>query len=384
MKNIYFDNAATTQMLPEVIEVMSESMLLNYGNPSSVHQVGRKAKVAVEKARKNIANHFNVSAKELVFTSGGTEANNLVLKNAVTNLGVKRIITTKIEHHAVLDVVEYLGSSFDVEVNYLNLNDLGEIDLKELEAKLSNNEVKTLVSLMFVNNEIGNILPVKEVSYLCNKYEAIFHSDAVQAIGHFNIDLKEVPIDFLVASAHKFHGPKGVGFLCYNNKYIIKPMLMGGGQERGVRSSTENVHAIIGMEKALDVSLGGLKEDNKHISIIKKYLINKLVESFKGVLFNGLSSQENKSTGTIVNVRFPLKDERLLFKLDLFGICASAGSACQSGGNKKSHVLKEILKEDDVNFTSIRFSFSKFSTTAEVDFFLQEILKITKPLNESF
>lgn len=378
MKNIYFDNAATTQLLPEVVEVMSESMLSNYGNPSSVHQMGRKAKVTVEKARKNIANYLNVSAKELFFTSGGTEANNLVLKNAVINLEVKRIITTRIEHHAVLDVVQYLQKEKRVEVDYLSLNKFGEIDLKELEIKLLNQKKKTLVSLMYVNNEIGNILPVKEVSSLCVKYNVMFHSDAVQAVGHLEVDLKEIPVDFLVASAHKFHGPKGVGFLYSNSKYSIKPILLGGGQEKGVRSGTENVHAILGMEKALSISIGRLKKDSQHIFEIKKYFINQLIMNFKNISFNGLSGEEIVATKTIVNVRFPFKDERFLFRLDLMGVCASAGSACQSGASKRSHVLEEILNEEEISFSSVRFSFSRFSTIAEVDYLLEQIFKKDK------
>ncbi len=368
MKSVYFDNAATTKMLPEVIKVMSEAMEENFGNPSSTHQTGRKARVAIETARKKIAKRFNISAPEVVFTSGGTEGNNLVLRNAVENLGVKTIFTTKIEHHAVLDVVMSLQENFDVSVIFLELNNFGEIDLTDFEEKLSKADGISLVSLMYVNNEIGNILPIKEVSSICKKYEAFFHTDAVQAVGHFNIDIKDLGVDFLVASAHKFHGPKGVGFVCVNKAVLLKPMILGGGQERGVRSGTENTYGIIAMEKALDISLSNLGQVNNHIWKVKKYFKEKLAECFSDIVFNGLSGIDDKSTNTIISVRFPLKEKNLLFSLDLSGVAASSGSACQSGANKVSHVLKEILNLDELEYSSIRFSFSKFSTLEEVDF----------------
>ncbi|TCI84419.1 cysteine desulfurase family protein [Tenacibaculum sp. M341] len=370
MKSVYFDNAATTKMLPEVIKVMSKAMEENFGNPSSTHQTGRKARVAIETARKKIAKRFNISAPEVVFTSGGTEGNNLVLRNAVENLGVKTIFTTKIEHHAVLDVVMFLQENFDLSVVFLELNSFGEIDLTDFEEKLSKADGVSLVSLMYVNNEIGNILPIKEVSSICEKYDAFFHTDAVQAVGHFNIDIKDLGVDFLVASAHKFHGPKGVGFVCVNKAVLLRAMILGGGQERGVRSGTENTYGIIAMEKALDISLDNLDQDNDHIWKVKKYFKEKLTECFSDIVFNGLSGIDEKSTNTIISVRFPLKEKNLLFNLDLSGIAASSGSACQSGANKVSHVLKEILNLDELEYSSIRFSFSKFSTLEEVDFLI--------------
>ena len=266
MKPIYLDNAATTPIDKEVIDVMYQSMIDNNGNPSSTHQFGRKAKSSIETARKNIAKHFNVSASEIIFTAGGTEADNLILFNAVTNLGVKRIITSKIEHHAVLHTVDYLKKTYGTEVVYLNVDEFGSVDLQQLEELLAEeNQPKTLVSLLFVNNEVGTILPIKEVAKLCKQYEAYFHSDTVQGIGYFDLDLQEISVDFIVASAHKFHGPKGVGFAFFRKGIGIQPILHGGEQEKGARSSTENVHSILGMEKALDLALTNRVENEQKI-----------------------------------------------------------------------------------------------------------------------
>ena len=274
MNTIYLDNAATTPMLPEVIEVMQRSMQDNFGNPSSTHQFGRKAKSAVETARKNIAKHFNVTASEVIFIAGGTEADNLILHNAVVNLGVKTIITSKIEHHAVLHTVQSLQEKYAIKVVYVEVDDKGSVVLEDLENKLAQETDKVLVSLMWVNNEIGNLLPLDKVAELCKQYNALFHSDTVQGIGHYALDLKKIPIDFIAASAHKFHGPKGVGFAIVKKEHVIKPMLYGGGQEKGARSSTENVHAILGMEKALGIAYENLEKDTIYIKGIKKYLID--------------------------------------------------------------------------------------------------------------
>ncbi|CAL2095065.1 cysteine desulfurase family protein [Tenacibaculum sp. 190524A05c] len=367
MKQVYFDHAATTYMYDEVVDVMMDAMKENYGNPSSIHQFGRKAKVSVEKARKNIATLLGVSSNEIVFTSSGTEGNNLILNNAVYNLGVKRIITSKIEHHAVLNVVEKLSVENEVVVDYVALDESGMIDLKDLERLLSENDEVTLVSLMMVNNEIGNILPYAKVAGLCENYNALFHTDAVQAIGQFSIDLKDSSIDFLVASAHKFHGPKGVGFVYVKKNHVVKPMILGGGQERGVRSSTENVSGILGMEKALALSLGKIEERTNHIIEVKKYFYEKLNSLSSKIKINGSLPDSEFSIPKILNVRFPLQDKMLLFNLDLRGVAVSSGSACQSGGSKISHVLREILLEEELNKTSIRFSFSERSSKAEVD-----------------
>lgn len=367
MNLIYLDNAATTSMDPEVIQVMQSSMKHNFGNPSSTHQFGRKAKSALETARKNIAHHFNVTASEIVFTSGGTEADNLILHNAVTHLGVQRIISTKIEHHAVSHTIEHLHEKYGTIVENVDIDEFGTVDLEHLEALLSNSTQKTLVSLMLINNEIGNILPADAVCALCKKYNALFHSDTVQVVGHYPLDLQKTPIDFIVASAHKFHGPKGVGFAFFRKGFGIMPMFHGGDQERGARSSTENVHAILGMETALDIAIGGMEHDKIKIQKIKNYFIQELKKLNSKIAFNGLSADVNNGTYTILNVRFPSDNDMLLFSLDLAGIAVSGGSACQSGSNSGSHVLQEILKDTASNNTSIRFSFSKLTTYQDID-----------------
>jgi len=367
MNLIYLDNAATTSMDPEVIQVMQSSMKHNFGNPSSTHQFGRKAKSALETARKNIAHHFNVTASEIVFTSGGTEADNLILHNAVTHLGVQRIISTKIEHHAVSHTIAHLHEKYGTIVENVDIDEFGTVDLEHLEALLSNSTQKTLVSLMLINNEIGNILPADAVCALCKKYNALFHSDTVQVVGHYLLDLQKTPIDFIVASAHKFHGPKGVGFAFFRKGFGIMPMFYGGDQERGARSSTENVHAILGMETALDIAIGGMEHDKIKIQKIKNYFIQELKKLNSKIAFNGLSADVNNGAYTILNVRFPSDNDMLLFSLDLAGIAVSGGSACQSGSNSGSHVLQEILKDTASNNTSIRFSFSKLTTYQDID-----------------
>lgn len=376
MKPIYLDNASTTPVLSEVIEVMHQSMQDNFGNPSSTHQFGRKAKAAIEKVRKNIAKYFNVSASEIFFTAGGTEADNLILYNAVLNLGVRRIVTSKIEHHAVLRTVEYLKEKYKISVDFVDLNDKGEVLLDELEIALKKTKQKTLVSLMYVNNEIGNLLPINEVSLLCKKNDAYFHSDTVQAIGHYLLDLQKTPIDFIVASSHKFHGPKGVGFAYVKKGISIRPILHGGEQEKGVRSGTENVHAILGMDKALQLTYLSLEEDSISILELKKYLISELKKNIINVEFNGLSDILEKSSYLILSLRLPIKNNMLLFDLDLQGIAVSAGSACQSGSNKGSHVLKAFLTEENSKKTSIRVSLSRFNTKKEVDFFIEKLVKV--------
>jgi cysteine desulfurase len=376
MKAIYLDNAATTKIDAKVLELMHISMQENFGNPSSTHQFGRKAKSAVETARKNIAKYFNVSAPEIIFTAGGTEADNLILNNAVLNLGVQRIITSKIEHHAVTHTCEFLKRTQNITLDYVNVDAFGSIDLKQLEVLLSESDDKTLVSLMYINNEVGTILSADEVCALCKKYNALFHSDTVQVIGHYHLDLQKTPIDFMVASAHKFHGPKGVGFAFFKKGFGVLPMFYGGNQERGARSSTENVHSILGMEKALEIAITNLKKDKFYIENIKQYFITELKKASKNIFFNGLSSDLEKSSYTILNVRFPVNNSMLLFSLDMAGIAVSGGSACQSGSSKGSHVLAEILKDDELDKTSVRFSFSKFTTKEEIDITLQKIKEL--------
>ena len=367
MNAIYLDNAATTNIYKEVIEVMQTSMAENFGNPSSTHQFGRKAKATVETARKNIAKHFNVSAAEIIFTGSGTEADNLILFNAVLNLGVTRIITSKIEHHAVLHTCEFLQKSRNIVLEYVNVDVFGNIDELHLSKLLKASKEKTLVSLMMINNEIGNLLSMDTVANLCKLNNALFHSDTVQAVGHYQLDLQKIKVDFIVASAHKFHGPKGVGFAFFRKGFGILPMLHGGDQEKGARSSTESVHAILGMEKALEIAHNALQNDIAYIEGLKVFFISELKKISKDICFNGLSGDLEKSSYTILNVRFPVKNDMLLFSLDIAGIAVSGGSACQSGSNKGSHVLAEILFDGEEDRTSIRFSFSKFTQKEDLE-----------------
>ena len=379
MNTIYLDNAATTPIDKEVIDIMCQSMIDNYGNPSSTHQFGRKAKSSVETARKNIAKHFNVTASEIIFTAGGTEADNLIMHNAVLNLGVQTIITSKIEHHAVLHTCDFLKEKHQTNIVYVNVKSNGDVDLNHLETLLEiHNSQKCLVSLMYVNNEIGNLLPIDLVSEICKKYNALFHSDTVQAIGHYSIDLQKTPLDFIAASAHKFHGPKGVGFAYFKKGFGIQPMLHGGDQEKGARSSTENVHSILGMEKALEIAISNIEKDTKYVSALKKYFISELKSNFIDVAFNGNSEFLDKSSYTILSVRFAKANDMLLFTLDLNGIAVSGGSACQSGSSIGSHVLDELLDDLEANKTSVRFSFSKHTTKEEID---TTIVKLKELLN---
>ena len=378
MQNVYLDNAATTPIDIEVIQVITRSMKEAYGNPSSSHQVGRKAKGLVENARKHIAKMIGCTAGEIVFTAGGSEADNLILRNAVTNLGVKRIISSKIEHHAVLHTLESLKKEFSILVETVDLDERGTIDYEHLQRLLENSEEKTLVSLMLVNNEIGNTLDADKVSVLCKENGALFHSDTVQGIAHIKFDLQKTPIDFIAASAHKFHGPKGVGFAYFKKGFGIQPILIGGEQERGARAGTENTHNILGMEKALTMGLNNFEVDKNYVSNLKQYFISKLRNVFPDVAFNGYSYDKVKSASHILNVRFSKEIPMLLFNLDLKGIAVSGGSACQSGSNQGSHVLNTILSTDDALKTSVRFSFSKFNTVDELDYTIEVLKGILK------
>ena len=378
MKNIYLDNAATTPILPEVIDLITETMASFYGNPSSSHQIGRKSKSLVETARKNIAKQFNAAANEIIFTAGASEADNLILRNAVTNLKVTTIISSKIEHHAILHTLDNLVKEFNINVIWVDLDEKGGVNYAHLEELLQQSKEKVLVSLMYVNNEVGNLLDINKVSDLCISNNALFHSDAVQGIGHFKIDIEQTPIDFFVSSAHKFHGPKGVGFAYIKKGFGINPILHGGEQERGARAGTENIHSILGMEKALEIACANLEEESTYIQKIKSYFINELKNNFEGIQFNGYSEDENKSSYIILNVRFPKEYGMLIFNLDIEGIAVSGGSACQSGSSKGSHVLNEILSENEAIKTSVRFSFSKFNTVEEIANVIASLKEIIK------
>lgn len=370
MKKVYFDNAATTQMRPEVIEKMTQVMKGVYGNPSSTHSFGRTAKSVIEQARKTVAGFLKVSPSEIIFTSGGTEADNLALNSAVRDLGVKKIITSKIEHHAVLHSIEQLKDCYDISVAYVGLDECGNVDLKHLEELLKASEEKTLVSLMHVNNEVGNMLDIKKTGELCREHNALFHCDTVQSVGHFELDLQEIPVDFTAAGAHKFHGPKGVGFAFVRKNSGLKPLIFGGEQERGHRAGTESVHNIAGLEEALKLAYENLDEDKAHVEGLKKHFIEKL-EEIPGAKLNANCGNLENSTYTLINVCLPIPPEKaslLLFQLDMKGIACSKGSACQSGSDKGSHVLSAILGEEDLKKPSLRFSFSHFNTKDEIDY----------------
>ncbi len=379
VKKVYLDNAATTPLFDEVIDLMSNSMREIYGNPSSTHQFGRTAKSAIEGARKSIAKQIGVAANELIFTSGGTEANNLILNNAVRNLEVQHIITTKVEHHAVLKAVRQLEKDCAIRVSYVDVLADGTIDFKHLEQLLSSSESKTLVSLMFVNNEVGSILAIDTVRSLCKDYGALFHSDAVQAIGHFELDIDALGIDFISVSAHKFHGPKGVGFAYFRKGFGVQPMLFGGSQEKGARAGTEAVHAILGMDLALQMSLSTLQEDIQHIKIIKSHCITSLKEHIPNIAFNAHSEDLKTKTVTLLNVRLPKDLPFIMFHLDMKGIAVSGGSACQSGSDVGSHVLNELLEETEAGKTSLRISFNKFTSISDIDY----VVKALKELLEN-
>lgn len=371
MKQVYFDNAATTQMREEVVNRMAEVMKNVYGNPSSTHTFGRSAKTLIEQARKTVAKILNVAASEIIFTSGGTEADNLILNSAVRDLEVQRVITSRIEHHAVLYPLNKLKEVYGTSIEYVNLDNCGRVDLQHLEELLSASDEKTLVSLMHVNNEIGNLLDIQKTGEICRKHHALFHSDTVQSIGHYDLDLSEISVDFTAVSAHKFHGPKGVGFAYIRKNSGLQPLIFGGEQERGFRAGTEAVHNIVGLEEALKLAYQHLDKEREYIISLKRYFIEQLRREIPGVKFNGECHDFENSTYTLINVCLPVSSEKalmLLFQLDLNGIACSKGSACQSGSDKGSHVLNAFLSEEDLKKPSLRFSFSMYNTKEEVDY----------------
>ncbi|MEW6773474.1 MAG: cysteine desulfurase family protein [Bacteroidota bacterium] len=377
MKTIYLDNAATTPIAPEVTEAMLPYLKEEFGNPSSIHQLGNRTRVAIEQARKKVAELLNAHPSEIFFTSGGTEADNMALVQSVLDLGVKEIISTPIEHHAVEHTIQALEKRGWIKARWLSVNQYGQIDLDELENLLKNQNGKTLVSIMHANNEIGTLNPLKRIGELCKKYDAYFHSDTVQTVGHFKIDLQNTPVDFIAASAHKFHGPKGVGFIYINRNLKIKPFINGGAQERNMRGGTENVAGIVGLAKALELAYQHLDDDMAYISKLKNYMIEQLSKHIPDMQFNGLTNE--KALYTVLNCSFPPHPQGMMFlyKLDIAGICASAGSACSSGSNVGSHVLKAIGASSDRH--AVRFSFSKYNTKDEID----EVVKVMKEIYET-
>ena len=372
---VYLDNAATTPIAEEVIEEIKPYLHTYFGNPSSTHSFGRKTKNAIEINRKKIANFIRAENNEIIFTSGGTEADNMAIRCAVTDLNVQRIITSKIEHHAVGHTVESLKESHNIELIYLETDKYGNPSIKQLK-KLLQETTKTLVSLMHANNEIGTLLPIEEVASLCSNYNHVFfHSDTVQTMGHYYFDVKKLKIDFLVCSAHKFHGPKGIGFLYVNKNLHLNPIITGGSQERSHRGGTENLYGIIGLGKAMELAYSDLVEHQKQIGKIKYYLKEELLKIDSRIKFNGETDKE-KSLYTVLSVRFPkdICNSMLLFSLDIHGIASSGGSACSSGSNKGSHVLAEL--PDQENYQSVRFSFSRYNSIEEINYTLDKIRSI--------
>lgn len=371
MKRIYLDNAATTALDPQVLEAMMPYMTTHFGNPSSIYSYGRESRLAIENARKTVAKILHANPAEIFFTSGGTESSNTAILAAVRDLGCKHIITSKIEHHATLHTVEYLFNNGEANLSFVKLLPGGQIDIDDLERLLAGSKEKCLVTLLHANNEIGNLLPLKNVGNLCKKYNAIFHCDTVQTVGHFNFDLRNTPVDFITGSGHKFHGPKGVGILYVNENIKIKPFVHGGSQERNMRAGTENVYGIVGFAKALELATANLEKDSAYILSLKLYMAEQLKNQIKDISFNG--DVFGKSLYTILSVNFPRteKSEMLLFNLDINNICASGGSACTSGADIGSHVIAAVNNDPDL--VTVRFSFCKYNTTEEIDFVVEKL-----------
>ena len=362
---IYFDNAATTALDKEVLDAMMPYLTEKFGNPSSIYSYGRESKIAIETARKTVAKILNAHPAEIFFTSGGTESSNTAIHCAVRDLDCRHIITSKIEHHAVSHVVQHLDELDLVRVSYVKLLPNGHIDIEDLEKLLAAADEKTLVTLMHANNEIGNILDIETVGELCKLYNAIFHSDTVQTVGHFPFNLRETPIHFVTGAAHKFHGPKGVGMLYINENVKIKPFVLGGSQERNMRAGTENLYGIVGFAKALELATAQQEEDTAYIATLKYYMHEQLKLHIPSVGFNGDALGNSLYTVLSTNFSKTEKSEMLLFNLDINHICASGGSACTSGVEAGSHVIRAI--NNNPNRVTVRFSFCKHNTKEEVD-----------------
>lgn len=374
MNRIYFDNAATTSLDDDVLQVMMPYLTEKFGNPSSIYSYGRETKIAIESARKSVARLLNAHPAEIFFTSGGTESSNTAIYAAVRDLACRHIITSVIEHHAVSHTVQYLDNMDMVKVSYVKLLSNGHVDLENLEELLAASKEKTLVSLMHANNEIGNILDIYKVGNLCKLYNAVFHSDTVQTVGHFPFDLRNTPVHFVTGAAHKFHGPKGVGILYINENVRIRPLIYGGGQERNMRAGTENIYGIAGFAKALETATKNYETDSAYIGTLKYYMHGQLKKHIAGVGFNGDTLGE--SLYTVLSTSFPKteKSEMILFNLDINNICASGGSACASGAEEGSHVIRAI--NNNPNQITVRFSFSKHNTKEEVDTVVEKLKEL--------
>lgn len=371
---VYLDNAATTPLDPEVVQAMTDVLTNYYGNPSAQHAIGRTAKGLLEVSRRKIAELIHAKPSEILFTSGGTEADNIVLRGAVKHLGVKHIITSPIEHHAVLNTAEELHHSGMAQMHLVDISDKGEINLQHLET-LASEFPGSLISLMHANNEIGTLVDLKKVSAIAKKYGCLFHSDTVQTMGHYLIHVDEMGLDFLACSAHKFNGPKGSGFVYVRNLHKLGPMITGGGQEKNMRAGTENLHGIVGLAKALEISNSIMEQKHQHIQHLKTLMTEQILKEIPGAVVNGSSDPET-SLYTVLNISLPPNPagEMLLFKLDIEGVCVSGGSACSSGASKGSHVLAAIHQPDDR--TGIRFSFGKYNTENEILFAVSKLKKV--------
>lgn len=375
MHRIYLDNAATTALDPEVLEAMMPFLTEKFGNPSSIYSYGRETKMAIEQARKSVARILNCTPGELFFTSGGTESTNTAIHAAVHDLGCTRIITSPVEHHATLHTVAYIAKT-GIELAYVQLQPDGHIDMTDLERLLAASDRKTLVTLMHANNEIGNLMDLQAVGELCRKYEAIFHSDTVQTVGHYPFDLQNTYVHFINGAGHKFHGPKGVGILYVNSSVRINPLINGGSQERNMRAGTENLYGIVGFAKALELATQRFEADSTYVQELKDYMCSRLSETFDGLVCNG--DVTGNSLYTVLNVSFPKTDksEMLLFNLDMAGICVSGGSACTSGASSVSHVIKALHNGQSESMVPIRFSFSRHSTREEVDTVIEKLKEL--------
>lgn len=365
MTRIYFDNAATTPLDPDVLAAMMPYFTTHFGNPSSIYSYGRETRMAIETARKTVARILQAQPAEIFFTSGGTESNNTAITASVRDLGCQHIITSAIEHHATLHVVDYLVKKGKATSDFVQLLPNGQIDLLHLEQLLQQQSKKCLVTLMHANNEIGNMLDIHQVGTLCQQYNAIFHTDTVQTVGHFPFSLQSLPVHFITGAGHKFHGPKGVGMLYINQQIKIQPFLHGGGQERNMRAGTENIYGIVGFAKALELATQHFEQDSAYIQSLKNYLIQQLALQIPSATFNG--DYLGNSLYTVLSVGLPktAKSEMILYNLDINNICVSGGSACSSGADVGSHVIKAVYPNMDK--VTIRFSFSKWNTTAEID-----------------
>jgi cysteine desulfurase len=380
---VYLDNAATTAMDPEVLEAMIPYMRDHFGNPSSIHTHGREVRSSIEKARKNVAALLNTSPSEIFFTSGGTEADNTALRCTIEGFGIGHAITSPLEHHAVLHTLEDLRKKGKIELSFVRVDGHGYVDMEHLRELLANSP-RSVVSLMHANNEIGNLTDIVLVGEWCREYNAIFHSDTVQTVGHYRHDLQRLNLNFMVGAAHKFHGPKGVGFLYVNNETKITPFIHGGSQERNMRGGTENVYGIIGLSKALEIAYRDMDAHQRHIQALKDRMISRLKEEIEGIAFNGDPTATENSLYTVLNVSLPPSDlgDMLLFNLDINKISASGGSACSSGSDIGSHVLRAL--GTDPERPSVRFSFCKFNTPAEVDYAVDVLARMYREENAQF